>query len=107
MSYGTPEWQGWVLPEEEAIRHIKFAYVWCHTFLCASELLMAGLPSSYDHGIQTFDTADVCRVFAFMAPASSHAKLICYNRFTLTASQKLSWATRLRSSAFPATSSSL
>ncbi|KAH9899234.1 Aldo/keto reductase [Cubamyces lactineus] len=37
MSYGTPEWQGWVLPEEEAIKHIKFAY---------------------DHGIQTFDTAD-------------------------------------------------
>ncbi|KAJ3007690.1 hypothetical protein NUW54_g3449 [Trametes sanguinea] len=38
MSYGTPEWQGWVLPEEEAIKHIKFAY---------------------DHGIQTFDTADL------------------------------------------------
>ncbi|KAI0328021.1 Aldo/keto reductase [Cubamyces sp. BRFM 1775] len=37
MSYGTPEWQGWVLPEEEAIKHIKFAY---------------------DHGIQTFDTAN-------------------------------------------------
>ena len=27
MSYGTPEWQDWVLPEEEAIKHIKFAYV--------------------------------------------------------------------------------
>ncbi|KAF4578493.1 hypothetical protein EYR36_000300 [Pleurotus pulmonarius] len=38
MSYGTPQWQGWVLPEEEAIKHIKFAY---------------------DHGIQTFDTANV------------------------------------------------
>ncbi|KAH9923734.1 Aldo/keto reductase [Epithele typhae] len=37
MSYGTPDWQGWVLPEEEAIKHIKYAY---------------------DHGIQTFDTAD-------------------------------------------------
>ncbi|KAM5538735.1 hypothetical protein V8D89_007457 [Ganoderma adspersum] len=37
MSYGTPEWQDWVLPEEEAIKHIKFAY---------------------DHGIQTFDTAN-------------------------------------------------
>ncbi|OSC96854.1 Aldo/keto reductase [Trametes coccinea BRFM310] len=37
MSYGTPEWQGWVLPEEEAIKHIKFAY---------------------DNGIQTFDTAN-------------------------------------------------
>ena len=108
MSYGTPEWQGWVLPEEEAIKHIKFAYVSSHTIMCAGEWLMARLPSSYDHGIQTFDTADVChRVFAFMPPASSHAKLICYNRFTLTASQKLSWATRLRSSAFPATSSSL
>ncbi len=27
MSYGSPEWQSWVLPEEEAIKHIKFAYV--------------------------------------------------------------------------------
>ena len=27
MSYGTPEWQDWVLPEEEAIKHIKFACV--------------------------------------------------------------------------------
>ncbi|RDX46678.1 Aldo/keto reductase [Lentinus brumalis] len=37
MSYGSPEFQGWMLPEEEAIKHIKFAY---------------------DHGITTFDTAD-------------------------------------------------
>ncbi|KAI1795459.1 Aldo/keto reductase [Ganoderma leucocontextum] len=37
MSYGTPEWQDWVLPEEEAIKHIKFAY---------------------ENGIQTFDTAN-------------------------------------------------
>ncbi|KAL7282842.1 Aldo/keto reductase [Trametes coccinea BRFM310] len=37
MSYGSPEWQEWVLPEEEAIKHIKFAY---------------------DNGIQTFDTAN-------------------------------------------------
>jgi hypothetical protein len=27
MSYGTPEWQGWVLEEEESIKHIKAAYV--------------------------------------------------------------------------------
>ena len=27
MSYGSPEWQGWILPEEEAIKHIKFAFV--------------------------------------------------------------------------------
>ncbi|KAI0365128.1 aryl-alcohol dehydrogenase [Pilatotrama ljubarskyi] len=38
MSYGSPGWQEWVLGEEEAIKHIKFAY---------------------EHGIQTFDTADV------------------------------------------------
>ncbi|PIL26151.1 transporter [Ganoderma sinense ZZ0214-1] len=38
MSYGSPEWQNWVLPEEEGIKQIKFAY---------------------DHGIQTFDTANV------------------------------------------------
>ncbi|KAJ3825901.1 aryl-alcohol dehydrogenase [Lentinula raphanica] len=39
MQYGSPEWQPWVLGnEEEAIKHIKTAY---------------------DAGIQTFDTADV------------------------------------------------
>jgi hypothetical protein len=25
MSYGSPEWQQWVLPEEESIKHIKAA----------------------------------------------------------------------------------
>jgi aryl-alcohol dehydrogenase-like predicted oxidoreductase len=25
MSYGTPEWQGWVLGEEEGLKHIKAA----------------------------------------------------------------------------------
>ena len=25
MSYGTPEWQDWVLGEEDGIKHIKFA----------------------------------------------------------------------------------
>jgi len=38
MSYGSPEWQKWVLPEEESIKHIKAAY---------------------DAGINTFDTANV------------------------------------------------
>ncbi|TFY79318.1 hypothetical protein EWM64_g4694 [Hericium alpestre] len=37
MSYGSPEWQAWVLGEEESFRHIKAAY---------------------DLGIQTFDTAN-------------------------------------------------
>lgn len=27
MSYGTQEWEGWVLPEDESIKHIKAAYV--------------------------------------------------------------------------------
>jgi len=37
MTYGTPQWQEWVLGEEEGLQHIKAAY---------------------DAGIQTFDTAD-------------------------------------------------
>lgn len=37
MQFGDPNWQGWVLPEEESIKAIKAAY---------------------DAGIQTFDTAD-------------------------------------------------
>jgi len=38
MSYGSPEWQSWVLGEEESVKQIKFAY---------------------DCGVQTFDTANV------------------------------------------------
>ncbi|OSC96864.1 oxidoreductase [Trametes coccinea BRFM310] len=38
MSYGDPKWAEWVLDEAEAIKHIKFAY---------------------EHGITTFDTANV------------------------------------------------
>ncbi|KAK0431731.1 aryl-alcohol dehydrogenase [Armillaria borealis] len=38
MSYGNPAWEGWVLPEEEGIKHIKAAY---------------------DAGINAFDTANV------------------------------------------------
>ncbi|OJT11012.1 Versiconal hemiacetal acetate reductase [Trametes pubescens] len=38
MSYGDPGWQDWLLGEEEGIKHIKFAY---------------------EHGITTFDTANV------------------------------------------------
>jgi aryl-alcohol dehydrogenase-like predicted oxidoreductase len=38
MSYGSPDWQKWVLPEEESIKHIKAAY---------------------DVGINTFDTSNV------------------------------------------------
>jgi len=38
MTYGSPEWQPWLLGEEEGFKHIKAAY---------------------DAGIQTFDVADV------------------------------------------------
>ncbi|KAH8113766.1 aryl-alcohol dehydrogenase [Phellopilus nigrolimitatus] len=38
MTYGDSGWAGWLLPEEEGLKHIKAAY---------------------DAGIQTFDTADV------------------------------------------------
>ncbi|KAF9470627.1 Aldo/keto reductase [Pholiota conissans] len=38
QTYGSPEWQGWVLQEEESIKHIKAAY---------------------DAGINTFDTANI------------------------------------------------
>ena len=38
MSYGTPEWQGWVLDEEASLEHIQYAY---------------------EHGINAFDTANV------------------------------------------------
>lgn len=27
MSYGDPDWQPWLLPEEEGTKHIKAAYV--------------------------------------------------------------------------------
>ncbi|KAI0648551.1 Aldo/keto reductase [Trametes meyenii] len=37
LSYGDPRWQEWVLGEEDALKHIKFAY---------------------EHGITTFDTAN-------------------------------------------------
>ncbi|VDC05738.1 unnamed protein product [Peniophora sp. CBMAI 1063] len=38
MSYGSPEWQDWLLEEKEGIEHIKYAY---------------------EHGINAFDTANV------------------------------------------------
>lgn len=55
MSYGSPNWQGWVLPEDEAIKHIKFAYD-VSQWLVTSCILTC---RSYDHGITTFDTANV------------------------------------------------
>ena len=38
MSYGSSDWQDWLLEEKESLEHIKFAY---------------------EHGINAFDTANV------------------------------------------------
>jgi predicted aldo/keto reductase-like oxidoreductase len=43
MSYGSPEWQGWVLDEEASLEQIKYAY---------------------DAGINAFDTANVSKMCA-------------------------------------------
>jgi hypothetical protein len=67
MSYGTPEWQKWVLGEEEGIAQIKFAYVSLPHFnkkapdahLARTASINPGPFFSYENGIQTFDTANV------------------------------------------------
>ena len=56
MSYGSPEWQKWVLPEEQAIEHIKVAYVFVCRFYPSWRLNRI---FRYEAGINTFDTADV------------------------------------------------
>jgi aryl-alcohol dehydrogenase-like predicted oxidoreductase len=50
MTYGTPEWQGWVLGEEEAFTHIKAAF---------------------DAGINAFDTANVRLAWASFSSTNS------------------------------------
>lgn len=64
MSYGHPEWAKWALGEKEGIEHIKFAYVLPYptpnltrTDTTESEPHLP--PNSFDHGINTFDTANV------------------------------------------------
>lgn len=57
MSYGDPRWQQWVLPHEEAVKHIKFAYVRHLCLPMSVTILMC--KDSYDHGITTFDTANI------------------------------------------------
>ena len=46
MTYGSPQWDSWVLPEEEGLEHIKAAY---------------------DAGINTFDTANASRPLSVYA----------------------------------------
>jgi aryl-alcohol dehydrogenase-like predicted oxidoreductase len=57
MSYGSKEWAKWVLGEEEGIKHIKAA--WVPSSHLASIILILIYISSYDAGIQTFDTANL------------------------------------------------
>jgi hypothetical protein len=54
MSYGSPEWQPWVLGEEEGIKHIKAAF---------------------DLGINTFDTANVCFLRLTTASCSHYPRV--------------------------------
>lgn len=65
----------WVLDEEEAIKHIKYAYVSPISLTMLTSLLQftASTESlriilSYDAGIQTFDTANV-RLFSCFYPS--------------------------------------
>lgn len=62
MSYGSPEWQSWVLPEQEAIKHIKFAYVVSSARIISRAYFLRLLCFRYEHGITTFDTANVSPV---------------------------------------------
>ena len=59
MTYGSPDWQPWILGEKETFEHIKYACVVHFT------TFQAGLPEprdvasySFDNGINTFDTAN-------------------------------------------------
>ncbi|KAJ3572987.1 hypothetical protein NP233_g2725 [Leucocoprinus birnbaumii] len=63
MSYGTPEWQGWVLDEAESLKHIKAAYVNTAYLLLAIHQTdnlsaLCTCLDRYDAGINTFDTAN-------------------------------------------------
>jgi predicted aldo/keto reductase-like oxidoreductase len=73
MTYGSPEWAGWVLGEEDGIAHIKAAY---------------------DAGINAFDTANV-RSRSFLRRVGGTDRHSC--RCTRTACQRLSSAKRLSS----------
>lgn len=58
MQYGDKGWQGWVLPEEEGIKHIKYASVSSPLYYLALRSITS-IDDRYDAGIQTFDTANV------------------------------------------------
>ena len=51
MQYSNSRWQPWVLEEEEALKHIKFACVPALWGVCPRITLISA--DSYDHGITT------------------------------------------------------
>lgn len=57
MSYGSPEWQDWVLGEEDGIKHIKFAWV-VGAFSARSFHRNRFGVDRLDNGINTFDTSN-------------------------------------------------
>ena len=62
MSYGTPEWESWILGEDESLKMIKAAYVCRFTYFW--DVFSPFSTHSYDAGINTFDTANVCFVLS-------------------------------------------
>ena len=62
MQYGTSDWQDWVLGEEEAIKHIKYACVLPFSLTISLTPTSIYVIHRYDAGIQTFDTANVRRL---------------------------------------------
>lgn len=51
MQYGNPKWQSWVLGEEDAIKHVKAAYVNIQKFtnLVASAVWLLVMMPGYKH----------------------------------------------------------
>lgn len=67
MQYGSTGWQEWVLDEKTAIEHIKFAWVQRHKRIFPGDYRThTKLLRSYEHGIQTFDTANVGEFCSYM-----------------------------------------
>ena len=57
MQYGHKGWQEWVLEEDEAIKHIKFAYV-LQLYVDLHFVLNPLSSNRWEYGITTFDTAN-------------------------------------------------
>jgi diketogulonate reductase-like aldo/keto reductase len=76
MTYGTPEWQGWVLGEEDGLKHIKAAF---------------------DAGINAFDTANVC---VWSDISRTYFQLTSNDRYTLMVVPRKSLARRSKSTTF-------